>query len=45
VGAGTRLAERLTIGAPRPLAGFTARAAVEAHAEMLAGVRAHFANA
>ena len=40
--AGTRLTERLTIAAPRPLAGFTAREAIAAHAEMLAGVRAHF---
>lgn len=39
---GTRLTERLTITAPRPLAKFTAREAVAAHAEMLAGVRAHF---
>lgn len=39
---GTRLTERLTITAPRPLAGFTAREAVAAHAAMLAGFRARF---
>ena len=43
-GTGTRLTERLTIVAPRPLAGFTVREAVAAHVEMLAGVRAHFAG-
>jgi hypothetical protein len=40
--AGTRLTERLTISAPRPLAAFTVREAVAAHAEMLAGLRARF---
>lgn len=43
VGNGTRLTERLTITAPWPLAGFTARRAVAAHAAMLAGIRQHFA--
>lgn len=40
---GTRLTERLSITAPWPLAGFTARQAVAAHAAMLAGIRQHFA--
>ncbi|WNG79790.1 SRPBCC family protein [Mycobacterium sp. ITM-2016-00316] len=40
---GTRLTERLSITAPWPLAGFTARQAVAAHAAMLAGIRRHFA--
>jgi ligand-binding SRPBCC domain-containing protein len=40
---GTRLTERLSISAPWPLAGFTARQAVAAHADMLAGIRGHFA--
>lgn len=40
---GTRLTERLSIAAPWPLAGFTARQAVAAHAAMLAGIRQHFA--
>jgi hypothetical protein len=39
---GTRLAERITIAAPRPLAMLTAREAVRAHTEMLAGIRRHF---
>ena len=43
VDGGTRLTERLSITAPWPLAGFTARQAVAAHATMLAGIRAHFA--
>ncbi|MDO0976420.1 SRPBCC family protein [Mycolicibacterium frederiksbergense] len=43
VDAGTRLTERLSITAPWPLAGFTARQAVAAHAAMLAGIRQHFA--
>lgn len=42
---GTLLTERLAIEAPRPLATFTVRKAIDAHAEMLAGVRAHFENA
>lgn len=39
---GTRLTERITIEAPRPLAAFTAREAVAAHREMLAGIRRRF---
>lgn len=35
---GTRLTERLRIEAPRPLAAVTAKQAVKAHAEMLAGI-------
>ncbi|WP_099039134.1 SRPBCC family protein [Mycobacterium neglectum] len=42
VGAGTRLVERLTIDAPRPLAAMTTREAVKAHIKMLAGIRSHF---
>ena len=42
VGAGTRITERITIEAPRPLAAMTTREAVKAHVEMLAGIRAHF---
>jgi hypothetical protein len=42
VGAGTRVVERLTIHAPRPLAAITTREAVKAHIEMLAGIRRHF---
>lgn len=42
VDGGTRLTERLTIEAPRPLAAMTAREAVRAHAEMLAGIRRCF---
>ncbi|KAA0075737.1 SRPBCC family protein [Mycolicibacterium sp. P9-64] len=42
-GDGTRVTERLTIRAPRPLAATTARQAVAAHVEMLAGIRRHFA--
>jgi hypothetical protein len=40
---GTRVTERLEITAPRPLAALTVREAVAAHAEMLAGIRRHFA--
>ncbi|GAA1795032.1 hypothetical protein GCM10009795_045720 [Nocardioides hankookensis] len=40
---GTRVTERITIAAPRPLAGYTVREAVKAHEAMLAGIRAHFA--
>jgi ligand-binding SRPBCC domain-containing protein len=40
---GTRVTERLRIAAPRPLAAVTVRQAVAAHAEMLAGIRNHFA--
>ncbi|RDH76584.1 SRPBCC family protein [Mycolicibacterium moriokaense] len=41
-GAGTRVVERIRIEAPRLLVGVTARKAVEAHTEMLAGIRRHF---
>jgi hypothetical protein len=41
---GTRLTERLSIAAPRPLAAMTQREAVDAHIAMLAGIRAHFEN-
>jgi hypothetical protein len=41
-GVGTRVVERLTIEAPRPLAAITTREAVKAHIEMLAGIRRHF---
>lgn len=41
-GSGTRLTERIGIEAPRALLGVTARTAVEAHAEMLAGIRRQF---
>lgn len=36
---GTRVTERIRIEAPRPLASLTTRKAVEAHTEMLAGIR------
>lgn len=39
---GTRVTERITIQAPRLLAGMTTREAVKAHVEMLAGIRRHF---
>jgi hypothetical protein len=39
---GTRVVERVQIEAPWPLAAVTTRKAVEAHAEMLAGIRRHF---
>jgi hypothetical protein len=42
VGTGTKVVERLTIHAPRPLHEFTTREAVKAHIEMLAGIRRHF---
>lgn len=42
---GTRITERIRIGAPRLLAGITIREAVKAHAEMLAGIRRHFESA
>ena len=42
VGAGTKVTERLTIHAPRPLHEITTREAVKAHIEMLAGIRRHF---
>ncbi|OBJ52782.1 SRPBCC family protein [Mycobacterium sp. 1423905.2] len=41
-GNGTRLTERILIAAPRPLAGFTVRSAVNAHHQMLVGIRRHF---
>jgi Polyketide cyclase / dehydrase and lipid transport len=40
--AGTRVIERLRIEAPRPLAGVTARAAINAHIAMLSGIRRFF---
>lgn len=39
---GTRLTENIRISAPRVLLAVTARQAVAAHIEMLAGVRRHF---
>ena len=39
---GTRVTERIEIDTPRPLAAVTARKAVAAHREMLAGVRRVF---
>jgi hypothetical protein len=42
IDSGTRLTERLTIAAPRPLAAMTQREAVKAHIAMLAGIRRHF---
>ncbi|HEX2285838.1 MAG TPA: SRPBCC family protein [Mycobacterium sp.] len=39
---GTRITERVTIDAPRPLASITAREAVKAHIDVLAGIRHHF---
>ncbi|BBA86125.1 MULTISPECIES: SRPBCC family protein [Mycobacterium] len=42
VAAGTRLTERIAMAAPRPLASYTTRAAVQAHAAMLAGIRSYF---
>ena len=39
---GTRVVERVQIEAPWPLASATVRKAVEAHTEMLAGIRRHF---
>jgi hypothetical protein len=42
---GTRVTEHITIAAPRPLAGFTVTRAVQAHTEMLAGIRSHFEGA
>ncbi|SBS76309.1 conserved hypothetical protein [uncultured Mycobacterium sp.] len=40
--AGTRLTERIRFTAPCPLLTVTVRQAVEAHKEMLAGIRRHF---
>jgi len=42
--AGTRVTERITIEAPRPLAVLTTREAVATHREMLAGLRRHFGS-
>lgn len=42
ISAGTRLTERIRITAPWPLLGMTARQAVAAHREMLAGIRRRF---
>jgi hypothetical protein len=42
VGSGTRVSERILIEAPRPLAAITTRQAVQAHTQMLAGIRRHF---
>jgi hypothetical protein len=39
---GTRLTERIRISAPWPLLAMTARQAVAAHREMLAGIRRRF---
>lgn len=41
---GTRITERIRIEAPWPLASVTTRKAVEAHTEMLAGIRRRFAD-
>ncbi|MCK8647228.1 SRPBCC family protein [Mycobacterium colombiense] len=38
----TRVTERISITAPRPLAGMTIREGVKAHVKMLAGIRRHF---
>jgi hypothetical protein len=40
--AGTRVVERISITAPRPLAAVTTREAVNAHIAMLSGIRRHF---
>jgi hypothetical protein len=42
---GTRVVERIDIEAPRPLLSMTVGKAVEAHIEMLAGIRRHFEGA
>ncbi len=42
---GTRIVERMQIEAPWPLASVTIRKAVEAHTEMLAGIRRAFDDA
>ncbi|BDB39861.1 MULTISPECIES: SRPBCC family protein [Mycobacterium] len=39
---GTRITERIRFAAPRPLAAFTVRQGVKAHARMLYGIRRHF---
>jgi hypothetical protein len=40
---GTHVTEKMHIEAPRPLAAFTVREAVHAHAEMLSNIARHFA--
>ena len=45
IATGTRVVERIRIEAPRPLAPMTVGKAVEAHAEMLAGIRQRFERA
>lgn len=45
IATGTRLTERIRIAAPWPLASVTTAKAVEAHTEMLAGIRRHFEEA
>lgn len=42
VDGGTRVTERISITAPRLLAGVTIREGVRAHVKMLAGIRSHF---
>lgn len=42
VDGGTRVTERISITAPRLLAGVTIREGVRAHVKMLAGIRTHF---
>lgn len=42
VDGGTLVTERISITAPRLLAGVTIREGVKAHAKMLAGIRSHF---
>jgi hypothetical protein len=42
VDGGTRVTERISITAPRLLAGVTIREGVKAHVKMLAGIRSHF---
>ncbi|OBJ11640.1 SRPBCC family protein [Mycobacterium colombiense] len=42
VDGGTRITERISITAPRLLAGVTIREGVKAHVKMLAGIRSHF---
>ena len=44
IGSGTRVTERIAIEAPRPLLKLTVGKAVEAHIDMLAGIRRHFEN-
>jgi hypothetical protein len=42
--AGTLVTERMCVEAPRPLAAFTVREAVKAHAKMLSNIAHHFAS-